>query len=70
MPIVRIINSALRIEVEDDNGKVICSMEVPGVKIDDPEYEVTHGGGEGKGKRFTRDAQTGDVRLKIHPRRR
>ena len=69
MPIIRIQNSSLLIEVlDDDESTVLGKLEVPAVKIDSPEYEVTHGDGDAKAKKFKPDKNTGDIRLKIHKR--
>ncbi len=70
MPIVRIKNSSLLIEVlDDDETTVLGTLEVPAVKIDSPEYEVTHGDGDVKAKKFKQDKNTGDIRLKIHKKK-
>ena len=67
MPIVRIKNSSLLIEVlDDDESTVLGTLEVPEVKIDSPEYELTHGDGDVKAKKFKQDKHTGDIRLKIY----
>ncbi len=67
MPIVRIKNSSLLIEVlDDDESTVLGTLEVPEIKIESPEYEVTHGDGDAKAKKFKPDKNTGDIRIKIH----